>query len=293
MRAPSDITRFEYPAIGKCIYCGRTAPPLREEHIIAYNLAGTTTLPLSSCDDCGTITGGVEQRCCVTSINHLRYPMKFPSRKRRGKAKNSAKYRLLPLIGTDASGNLVKLHTEIADSPVGLTLPVFDMPRILLGVPEFTLDRMNLRLWRYGPPQERIAEVARKHGLTSVAAHIDAPAIARMIAKIAHSYAVAEFGLDAFSPLLLNVILTDSGNWTHLVGGTDEPIEKADQKDLMHSLDAGIVRMATGSYLVVKVRLFARFNAPTYQAVVGSLSPEQDARAEASTPKSRSATQSR
>jgi hypothetical protein len=287
MRAPSDITRFEYPAVGRCIYCGRTAPPLREEHIIAYALAGTTTLPDASCDDCGTITGRVEQQCCNVSINHLRFPMKFPSRKGKGK------HRLLPLIGTDASGKLIRLHTEVADNPVGLALPVLDMPRILLGMPDFPLDRMNIQVWRYGPPQERIAEMARKHGLKSVAANVDAPAMARMIAKIAHSFAVAEFGVDTFTPLLLNVILTDGANWPHLVGGTDEPIEKADQKNLMHSLDAGIVRLATGSYLVVKVRLFTRFNAPTYQAVVGSLSPDQDAGAEASIPRSISAKQRR
>jgi hypothetical protein len=46
-----------------------------------------------------------------------------------------------------------------------------------------------------------------------------AAACARMIAKIAHAFAVADQGLDKFTPLLPDVVLGRSDNLADLIGG--------------------------------------------------------------------------
>ena len=98
---------------------------------------------------------------------------------------------------------------------------------------------------------------------------------ARMLAKIAHAYAVAEIGADKFTPLLLDQILgTRAPRIGHLFGS--ERFNKPATKEL-HELSWDKETLSDGrAFYVVKIRLFACYGAPTHRVVVGEvLEPSQ------------------
>jgi hypothetical protein len=93
-------------------------------------------------------------------------------------------------------------------------------------------------------------------------------AFARMLAKIAHSFAVARMGINKFNPLLLDLILGRTEVVTHLVGGDLDPPPAV--TDYGHSLDLRPeCRVGGRTFVVATVRLFAQFGAPQYYVVVG------------------------
>ncbi len=99
----------------------------------------------------------------------------------------------------------------------------------------------------------------------------------RMLAKIAHSFAVADQGLDSFIPYLPPLILDDYGTPSYLVGGEFEISEAIPTLHRLHlhcmypyaTGDAGALAAPQKQFLVVDIRPFANFGAPLYRVVVG------------------------
>jgi hypothetical protein len=91
-----------------------------------------------------------------------------------------------------------------------------------------------------------------------------------MIAKIGHSYAVANCGLGSFEPLLTDMILGKYHPIGHLVGGSfeDEPAEEE-----LHTFALQRSTIGTVTFLIAIIRLFANLGAPRYHAVVVGLVP--------------------
>jgi hypothetical protein len=99
---------------------------------------------------------------------------------------------------------------------------------------------------------------------------------ARMLAKIALGYAVAEYGasrLNAFTPLVRGVIRGTDGDWTQLVGGSLDipaPIPGGN-----HLTDLSILGTGPSSgYLLCDIRLFSNIATPSYRVVVGQVTFE-------------------
>ena len=89
----------------------------------------------------------------------------------------------------------------------------------------------------------------------------------RMLAKIAHSYAVAELGLTGFTPLLLDIIKDpDTPFMGHLVGGGFESGEQP--RDDLHEIS--IDPLFLPRRVVVQIRLFVTSGLPTYWVVAGT-----------------------
>ena len=115
---------------------------------------------------------------------------------------------------------------------------------------------LDVLRWRYG---------LTDFGLPS----LDTDALCRVLAKIAHSYAVAELGLGGFTPLLREFIRGEGGDRFRYVGGEFKPGAPGAG---LHEI--GFEQGVTG-YLVVRIRLFASLGAPVYRVVVGlPLNPE-------------------
>lgn len=93
----------------------------------------------------------------------------------------------------------------------------------------------------------------------------------RMICKIAHSLAVAEYGLDSFAPYLPDLILGKSNHLMQYVSAQASP--EPDNHGL-HNLHIGWLEKATPAYLVAYVRLFCSFGTPDYMVVVGRRRPD-------------------
>jgi hypothetical protein len=264
-----NITFKHYAPVGQCIYCG-TRDNLSEEHIVAYAIAGTMVLPEASCGACATITGRVEQKCCRAMFDRFRRFYGLPTRK--GK-KDRAHVTFTHMMH---DGRVETTPIPTADHPLGLIMPIFDTPRILLGLPEFYSENIHWKLWRHGPPPEQFKQVAEKFGARAIAADMDFPSLGRMLAKTAHAYATAVLGINGFTPLLTPVIRGESNNWPHFVGGyhrNDVPAVTSDKE--IHVLALQGIEVDGKQYLTCMVRFFSRFGAPTYECAVGLIDSAQ------------------
>jgi hypothetical protein len=97
----------------------------------------------------------------------------------------------------------------------------------------------------------------------------DKVAFSRMIAKIAHSFAVAEMGLEALSPfelLLPDLILGRREDCGTLIGGNHRIDDRTPAANVLEVFNA--VR-AHQEFIVGRIRLLACLATPTYHAVVG------------------------
>jgi hypothetical protein len=92
----------------------------------------------------------------------------------------------------------------------------------------------------------------------------DVPSFCRLLAKIAHSFAVAEIGPHSFeSSVAAYARGDDLSHCLHYIGSrdTDEPAT-----DSLH--DISILDELPGGRLVVRIRLLSKLGTPTYYVVV-------------------------
>jgi len=109
-------------------------------------------------------------------------------------------------------------------------------------------------------------EEAKKQNLISDTegirfAQINPLIFARMLAKIAYSYAVAKVGYGQFRPLVLKLILGNTDTLSHWVGG-DWDIPPADQWSV-HTLDIYQQEAVGQTFLVVSIRLVLSLERPS------------------------------
>src|SRR5713101_4559866 len=130
-------------------------------------------------------------------------------------------------------------------------LPIFPPPGILSGLPPATT--WQPRAW-YCINHEEVRKTVQKHSGTGLAiGPIKTLAFAQMLAKIAHSYAVAQMGLDTFNPLLLDLIFGRTTVVTHLVGGD---LKVPPPASWLHHLDLHREHLAEGrKFVVADIRL--------------------------------------
>jgi hypothetical protein len=95
-----------------------------------------------------------------------------------------------------------------------------------------------------------------------------APIFGHMLAKIAHSYAVAELGMDGFNPILNNLIRgLPTLHMAQFVGGNFLPEPKSTD---LHEISIKLSNRIDGrGFWVVRVRLFADLDMPAYYIVAG------------------------
>jgi hypothetical protein len=170
-------------------------------------------------------------------------------------------------------------------------LPVSEFPYVHLTLPQFGLA--DLFTGRKSPPEGQMAKLRWLSGTRkNVVAPIERPAeveyaskllvepLYQMLCKIAHSFAVAERGLDAHEWLLRDVILGEARNYPDFVGGV-EPlrVDTPSSGSLLPEGDfvlpaptfsVGLVRAGGPSgvaYWAVRIGLFFDF-VPPYLIIV-------------------------
>lgn len=258
-----SVPPTSYRPVNVCIYCG--APDeLTDEHIIPFGLGGHFVLPKSSCKRCATETSKVELAVLRRMMGLTRARLGIKGR--RAKAKPSTR----PLgLGKDESGRYVSrgsVEIPVSDLPLVFVGMVLRAPTILSGQP--ASEAVNGTPWY----QVNAADAKKfmpndKDGMDIGEFH--AGFFCRMIAKIAHSFVVAERGLESFTPLLPDLILGRSNTACHWIGGPPVPLPPADPKG-GHKVELIHIDTPKGiRYVGANVRLFAQFGAPEYAAVVG------------------------
>lgn len=243
-----------YPPVGRCIYCP-SSESLGKEHIIALSLNGALILPKASCPNCAKATGEIERVCARESFGQFRLRHGFRSRKKHVRTLN------LSIETQGADGQVSNRPVAIADLPDVLFLLRFKHTAgVLLGQ---TNDTSNVEPWiRLGGGAKPI--------VGDTVARFDAFSFARMLAKIGHSFAVAELGISSFRPLVLDFLFGRSDKLSSLVGGSfDEPVLATALHWLR--LRDHVDFASRRHFIVANIRLFACLGAPTYHVVVGEM----------------------
>jgi hypothetical protein len=98
-------------------------------------------------------------------------------------------------------------------------------------------------------------------------------ALYRTLAKIAHGFAVARYGLGAFEPTLKDIILGTSRTYGMWIGSTDEErtATPVPGKLCQIRLRETWIDDESKTAIVAWIRLFPEFNTPEYHVLAGTL----------------------
>src|SRR6266581_7022579 len=179
-----------YPSVGRCIYCGTTTRKLGDEHIIPYALNGGMLLPKASCEDCAKVTHRYEHTVARRIFGHFRIRYKVQSRRPERRPTHITVGTLMP----DGSRGTVKVPVD--EHPTMLFVYKFDQATILRGLPPEVED------FRWVPinisSKKELDDFIAKYHWDRLVTLLPVPVeFARMLAKIAYSFVVGEFGLDS------------------------------------------------------------------------------------------------
>jgi len=253
---------YEYPAVGRCIYCGATrydkdSATLKPEHIVPLGIYGQEYLPEASCKSCERVTGRWEQIWQRGNIDPVRQVFGLQDKRRQRKREKEGKTSM-PVYHR-------KGHTMIPwqDYPATPAFPILGAPRLFNPMPPFPKPD-----YRYNLLQDQMRGMFTKYNMREFTTlKLDTWAFMRVLAKIAHAYTVAILTLDRFMPLLPNYIIGDNDGARHFYVGSDMNIEP--QTDLLHDLKFESATVEQWEFIVVRIRLFANLGMPTYRVVSG------------------------
>lgn len=257
----------QFAPVGRCIYARREdhhPGPFTDEHIIPFGLlpkGGDWFLPDASCQSCMNITTKFEETCLRGTLGTFRAKLDLKTRRKKKRDKPQEVVFKRP----DGSSELQQMHhSELPHYCIGFAWPE---PGILRGQSPGTYEFNGKIIVRY-PKGELENFVPDKHGVRL--GRIRELDFARMLAKIAHSYAIAKCGIDTFDPALLDLILGRAEDAPYLVGGASA-LSLQKQPNIMHDLyPVGCkVEPLGAEYLAIAIRLFAFMDMPRYLVVVG------------------------
>jgi hypothetical protein len=235
-----------YAAVNRCIYCGMTPSPefLSDEHIVPLGLNGNLVLPKASCFECGRVTGTVIEQ---EILRKMFIDIRTHDQMRTRRPKDRPKKLRVGLFRRDKSFEKWE-NVPVLDHPFALCLPNFGVPTELTGGPhhdKFEMDGIGL----YAPAEFK----HRLDRLGAGAAYVQMfhpEMFCRMLAKLAHSYAIAELGFGGFEPFLPDVILGRTPSISRFVGGFPDLRTPTEQ---LHTLSISRAR----GFVDVYLRLFA------------------------------------
>jgi hypothetical protein len=264
------VAAKKYLPVKQCIYClspiaDKRHPTAKfgDEHIIPLAFGGNLELPEASCRDCEKITSKSETHCIENMLRNTREH--FGLYARRHKRSRTQ----LPLDIHHDETTVERRLVPLRDHPAVLYMFTFDPPSLILdiGEPQGAFSgRVTFRsmVADLGSRIDRLGgspNFVRRGGFA-------APIFGHMLAKIAHSFAVAERGINGFKPVLNNLILgLPTLHMAQFVGGGFLPEPKSTE---LHEISMKLsCRLDGRGFWVVRVRLFADLDMPTYYIVAG------------------------
>lgn len=259
-----------YAAVGRCIYChaeewspGSTRK-LGDEHVIAQGLGGQLLLPEASCRECEKETSRVELEWLRGSFYTARVQKEIGKKKKRFPTH-------LPLR-VEVAGRTIVKQVRIGKYPAMVVTLLFDPPGVLSGTDTARRELSGGVAMGIHPT---FGNNLREH-LIEGSVTFDPPRakatsrdLGRMLAKIAHAYAVAELGLDGFKPFLEPIVRgSDLTDLAHYVGGTRQLPQPS--SNVYEIKLATVTSQDSRSYLMVVMQLLADIQGlPEYWVVVG------------------------
>tara|TARA_Y100001963_G_scaffold75405_1_gene104697 strand:+ start:776 stop:1585 length:810 start_codon:yes stop_codon:yes gene_type:complete len=201
---------YRFDDVNECIYCG-SKEQLTDEHIVPFALGGNFILPKSSCKSCAAITSLDERKVLKGFMLNGRIITNMPTRRKKERPKH------LKTMLLDEFDNVTEIDLPTSEGVAVIHLPIIKPPSILTGA-AFTanVEYKGVDTIHVG---KHPAQVALSHGKKGVRFEdkVDINAYFRMIAKISHSFHVANLGLfpRSESPLLPIILGKAEGvnNW--------------------------------------------------------------------------------
>ncbi len=248
--------------VNSCIYCGSTQA-LTDEHAIPLGLNGVYVLKKASCISCNTVTTKFEHDVLRRLLRYFRaYKSRYKTRRKKEIPE------LFPVQIRTRNGQVKQIKMPISDWGAVAFVPHFAPPRIISGKEETegieVLGGYTLRIG--GLTKEQLGA---KYGITDLhtsATHSPVE-YARMLAKIAYCFTVAEFGhIPSENYYVIGAILgkkKDIGTW---VGCRDADVMPK-QKDVVVNL-----HLKDDCTILVRIKFFGKLKSPTYEVVVGKVS---------------------
>jgi HNH endonuclease len=262
---PRRSTRLVFPPVNRCIYCNQVKSQLTDEHIIPFALGGVMELPKASCKDCAKITHAFEYTCMRQMFGRFRIRHNVKTRRKKDRPK-----KLAALIRTP-DGNTKEVIVDASEYPTELFMYKFKTAGALLNLPQSENRLMEWDLVGISDRDELIA-FGKKHGGQFMVRTKMVPfEFARMLAKISHSFAVSQLGLNGFQPLALDAILGRTENISYVVGGTDKFGPRIPDGGHLLELEYKVEPNIRRSVVIVHIRLFSILDTPNYHVVVGRI----------------------
>jgi hypothetical protein len=237
---------------------------LGDEHIIPQALGGNIILQSASCGCCEKIIGGgFEQR-----LTHKTKGMFAAMRLRHAYKSKRPKNRptSLPFTFIDRYGfsRRIKIPAKLVPR-YWLTWVMAQSPGIILGLPP-EAPALGAAYWQWH--EQDIKDLAKWYPgyRIKLEGAGEIRDLSRLIAKIAHAMAVAEYGVDAFDPWLPQFILGKDDCTLHyyVTGHENKTVETlGDHKISLGTWENDGVRIGA------TVRLFCRYGSPDYEVAVG------------------------
>lgn len=257
----ADFSKLRTKPADACIYCGSTVR-LSREHVLAYALGGTTTIPRGSCEECRKITHAFETAVLRGPMQMVRYIQGMPSG-----SKHKGVPETIPVKVT-VNGSETTIDEPREAAPVLLPFPIFEPPVYLEpGKSELRLTGTVTCSFGVDPN-----EFCKRHGAERLELKVsgnDAIAFARLVAKTAYANAYVQDQLQRLknSPELVQAIMKEPNTIGRFVGTAPEPYKK--YPGLQHRLSIHII--PEHRLLYSTVQLFASIGAPSYVVVLGTL----------------------
>jgi hypothetical protein len=251
-------TRREYPAVGACIYCHRTPPEvqLTEEHIIPEGLGGRMVLLEASCAECRDETHAFEGHVLGCMLGDVRRHFGI-----RGKRRKRPKH---PTVYVDGGDGMQAETVPLQAHPAVLPMPVFGPPGILFDLPKTEEFGGELRVINF---VDNLSERVRALRGNVVGRWFSVERFGRMLCKIAHAFAVAEFRGE-FNMYLDGIIRGERPFYlSHYVGCSINEEPPGNLTNTLHQIGYAF----HNRHIVIPIRLFAVVDAPVYWIVVGRL----------------------
>jgi HNH endonuclease len=264
-----------YPSLGHCIYCGTLAAEttLTEEHIIPKAIGGRLIFDGASCKACQDQTHAFEGHA-LDLYRPIRRQLGFPESLSGRKALERRQKEKFTL---ELDGRRVKVAS--AEFPALMLTIDFPPPSILTGGDPQDLPLSGgIHAVELAPEfGERLNAIRRKYRANKVSivgvdksARIDEGDLGRMLAKIAHGFAIAVAD-EPFVPLLTHIIRGQKPYYLPYYVGCQMTTQ--DPPEDLHEVSIASGGFGNGKYVVVRVRLFATFNTPAYLVVAGIKGP--------------------
>lgn len=249
-----------FQPVGHCIYCGSQNGKLSREHIIPFSLEGNLIFPQASCAKCADITKKFEQTCSRGIFGPLRIRLGMPTR---NPDERPAELSTI-IVRKGVKEELRVPSDKLPVSCLGLKLPT---PGILMDKePSSRFDRVE---WVAGTKVQDLQGFLAP-GEAIRLGRMNPYSFFKLLAKIAHAYAVSQIGLRSFNHFLPDLILGKSHNHAHFIGGD------LDQPNVPHSLNnpfllhyLNLDSVIDSTYVRVSIQLFSFMGMPRYHVIVG------------------------